>query len=147
MELLLVQTGKLLLSVVLGLFVGFERDQQNKPTGMRDVALVSLGATLFAIIGLEFSEPMNMDMTRLLYAPIIGIGFLGSGAILKTKNKTEGITSAGVLWAMVAIGLLCGIANYILAIIASMFVYLVLKLKHISIIIKTNKRKKKWKKS
>ncbi len=142
MDILLIQILKLTLSVLLGLFIGFERTQQNKPTGMRDVALVSLGATLFAIIGLQFSAPTNMDMTRLLYAPIIGIGFLGSGAILKTKNKTEGITSASVLWAMVAIGLLCGVGDYILALVASIFVYFVLKLKHISIIIKSKRKKK-----
>ena len=143
MEILYIQLAKILLSVFLGLFIGFERDQQDKPTGMRDVALVTLGATLFAIIGLEFHDQMNMDMTRLLYAPIIGIGFMASGVILQSKTKTKGLTSAGVLWAMVAIGLLCGIGKYILAIISSIIIYLLLKLKYVTV--KMKKKRKRCK--
>lgn len=151
MDILLVQLGKILLSVVLGLFIGFERFQQDKPAGIRDVALVTLGATLFALVGLEFHDQVNMDMTRLLYAPIVGIGFMASGVIIQSKKKTKGLTSAGVLWAVVAIGLLCGIGKYVLAIVASIMIYLILKLKHVTIKIKKrgrngkiNNRKKKW---
>ena len=127
MEILYIQLIKIVLSILLGLFVGFERDQQDKPTGMRDIALVTLGATLFALVGLEFIDYSNMDMTRLLYAPIIGIGFLGSGVIIQSNKKTKELTSAGVLWAMVAIGLLCGIGKYILAMISAVSIYLLLK--------------------
>ena len=144
MELLYLQLAKIALAVFLGLFIGFERDQQNKPAGMRDVSLVTLGATLFALIGLEIVGIENADMSRLLYAPIIGIGFMASGVILQNKTKTKGLTSAGVLWAMVAIGLLCGLGKYILAIVSSIIIYLLLKFKHVTI--KIQKRKKKCRK-
>jgi len=124
---------KILISIILGLFMGYERSQQNKPAGIRDVALVTLGATLFALIGLTFKESSNLDMTRLLYAPIIGIGFLGSGVILQDKNKVEGLTTAGVLWVSVATGLLIAIDKYILSIISALSVYIILKLKYITI--------------
>jgi len=143
MEDIYIQLIKIGLSVFLGLFIGFERAQQDKPTGLRDVAMVTLGATLFAIIGFEFHNEMNMDMTRLLYAPVIGIGFMASGVILQSKTKTKGLTSAGVLWVMVAVGLLCGIGKYILAIISSIVIYLLLKLKYVTV--KIRKRKKRCK--
>jgi len=140
---LLTDLMKVGISIGLGLFMGYERSQQQKPAGIRDVALVTLGATLFAIIGLSFIEPKNMDMTRLLYAPIIGIGFLGSGVILQNKNKIEGLTTAGLLWISVATGLLVGIGNYALAIVSALAVFLILKLKHITIKIEGNNNETK----
>ena len=142
MDILLIQLGKIVLSVILGLFIGFERFQQDKPAGIRDVALVTLGATLFALVGLEFQNQANADITRLLYAPIVGIGFMASGVIIQSKTKTKGLTSAGVLWAVVAIGLLCGIGKYILAIISSIIIYSILKLKHVTIKIKLQRTKR-----
>lgn len=144
MEELYLQLLKIALSVFLGLFIGFERDQQNKPAGMRDVSLVTLGATLFALVGLEIIGIENADMSRLFYAPIIGIGFMSSGVILQNKKKTKGLTSAGVLWVMVAIGLLCGLGKYILAIISSIIIYLLLKFKHITVKIKKRKKNAKY---
>ena len=138
---------KIGLSTLLGLFVGYERTQQDKPAGIRDIALVCLGSALFAMIGLEIGGIKNADMARLLYAPIMGICFIGSGVILHSKNKVQGLTTAGVLWIAVAIGLAIGIGNYILGTLSAIAVYLLLKLKHITIKIEKvgryGRRKKK----
>jgi len=60
---------------------------------------------------------------------------------MQTKHKLEGITTAGVLWSMVSVGLLCGIGLSILAMISTSFIYFILKIKYIRI--KLEKRKKK----
>jgi len=142
--------AKLGLSLLLGLFVGYEREHQEKPAGIRDVALVSLGATLFTIIALELINYnvkgvdtgiiFRYDIGRILAYIIVSMGFLGSGVIVHTKDKLEGITTAGVLWTFVAIGILVGLGKFIMAIIATLFIYFVLKLKYIRVKIISNKR-------
>ena len=127
---------KIGVSLLLGLLIGFEREQNDKPAGLRTITLVTLGSTLFAIIGLKFVEPMNLDMTRLLYAPIVGIGFLGGGFIMKRGKNIEGITTASTLWVMVGVGLLCGISEFYLAIVTTVVVFLVLMLNYVKIKLK-----------
>lgn len=145
---ILIYLAKIGLSIILGLFVGHEREGQNKPAGIRDVALVSLGATLFTIVSLEvikiaqlYQPPVRYDLGRIIAYTIVSIGFLGSGVIIQTKNKLEGITTASVLWSMVAVGLLCGIGLYTLAVISALCVYFLLKLKHIRVQIETTTKK------
>lgn len=138
--------GKIGLALLISALVGLEREHENKSAGLRTCMLVCLGSALFTIIGLEFIDKANLDMTRLLYAPIIGIGFLGSGVILKHKGNIEGITTASVLWALVATGLLCGIGKFYLAIVSGLCIYLILMLKYIklkfNIVFKKKKRRK-----
>jgi len=140
---MIVNSIKIILSLLLSTLVGIEREKQDKPAGLRTVMLVCLGATLFALIGLQFSNVTNnprYDILRLLYAPIVGIGFLGGGVIMKRKKDIEGITTASTLWVMVAVGLLCGIGEYYLAVLSTLFTYLVLLLGHWEIKIKKKRK-------
>lgn len=138
---------KIGLSLLISALVGLEREYHNKSAGLRTCMLVCLGATLFTIIGLEFADNPNVDMTRLLYASVLGIGFLGSGVILKHKGSIEGITTASVLWSLVATGLLSGLGKFELAIISGLCIYLILMLKYVKVKfdMKLKKRKKKLK--
>ena len=138
MNVYLYYLARITLAILLGLFVGYERDQQEKPAGMRDVALVSVGATLFTIIGLEIaslplSGGLRYDIGRIMSYIVISMGFLGSGVIIQNKNKLEGITTASMLWTIVAVGILCGLGKYMLAVVASLYIYFILKLKYFRI--------------
>jgi len=146
---LLIYLGRIGLSMVLGLFVGYEREGQKKPAGIRDISLVTLGATLFTIISIElaniaqqFQMPIRYDLGRIMAYTVVGIGFLGSGVIMQYKNKLEGITTAGTLWCMVGIGILVGMGLYSLAIISALAVYFILKLKHIRITFESRRKKR-----
>lgn len=72
---------KIALALILGGLIGFERDQQNKPMGLRDVILVTLGATLLTIVAFEIPKimPSNVtcDISRIISYMVAGIGFLG----------------------------------------------------------------------
>ena len=146
---LLVYLLKIGLSIGLGLFVGYERDTQHKTAGLRDVALVCLGSTLFTIISLEIAKMMsnyqslNYDLGRVIAYIIVSIGFLGSGVILKTQDKLSGITTASVLWSVVATGICCGLGLYELAILSALCIYLILKLKYIRIKINSSRKKRR----
>jgi len=141
---------KIGLALALSILVGFEREQNRKTAGIRDVALVTLGATLFSILALElvniasqFQPPIRYDMGRVIAYTVVGIGFLGSGVIMQTKDKLEGVTTAGTLWVMVATGLLLGIGLYALATISAVCVYLILKSKQFRIIIARRRKRRK----
>jgi len=113
----------LILAVVLGAIVGFEREITHKPAGLRTHMLVCLGSCLFTIVSLyEFS----IDPARIAAGIVTGIGFIGAGTIIAEQDKVIGITTAASLWATAAIGLTIGVGNYTLAIIATLLVFLVL---------------------
>ena len=124
---------RLITALILSAAVGYERERQDKPAGLRDTMLVCLGAALCAIMSLRLKETgMNYDVARILSYTIASIGFLGSGVIIQHKGNVEGVTTAALLWTMVAVGLMCGLGEYILAVVATVFVYGILKLKHLT---------------
>ena len=146
---MLLLLGRIILSVGLGLFVGYERESQNKPAGIRDVTLVTLGACIFTIIAYKISAlNSGNDLGRIMSYTIASIGFLGSGVIIQNKKDVEGITTAAVLWAMVSVGMLCAMNELILAIFIAFLIYLILKFKHLSIKLSefNEKRRNKTKK-
>jgi len=128
---------KIGLSLILGGLIGFERDQQNKPMGLRDVIFVSLGATLLTILSFELPKiiptTVNYDIGRIMAYLVGGCGWLGAGVIINNKNKFEGITTASLLFSILAIGFFCGLGLYALAIISTVAIYITLKLKHVKI--------------
>jgi len=122
---------KILLSLVLSIPIGLEREKQDKPAGLRTIMLVCLGTTIFTSIGLQFKGVPHFDGLRLVYAAIVGIGFLGSGTIIKRQADVEGVTTASTLWAVVALGILIGFGYYFLSIIVSILIYLILTIKYL----------------
>jgi len=112
----------LVLAILFGAIVGFEREKAHKPAGLRTHMLVSLGSCLFTIVSQEFS----MDPARIASGIVTGIGFVGAGAIIAEQDKVVGITTAASLWATAAIGLTIGVGNYLLAAAATILVFLIL---------------------
>ncbi len=139
---LFINLTKIGIAVLIGIFLGWEREQSNKEAGLRTTILVILGATLFTIISIMLREINgNYDLGRIIAYSIAGIGFLGTGIIAKGK-RGSGITTASLLWSVVGIGILCGLGEFQLALISALLIYFILKLKYIKISI-TNKRKNK----
>lgn len=116
------QIIRLVLAIVLGLAIGFEREKAHKPAGLRTHMLVCLGSCLFTLISLKFS----VDPARVAAGIVTGIGFIGAGTIIAEREKIVGITTAASLWITAAIGLALGIGDYMLAIMSSAFTILVL---------------------
>lgn len=126
------------LSLVLSMLVGLEREHEDKPAGLRTCMLVCFSMTMLMILNFQLFKfsAQTVDLARIPSYSIASIGFLGSGVIIFTRKKLEGITTASVLLALVATGLLCGMGEYILASITALVVLGILKLKHIEIIIR-----------
>lgn len=104
---------KLLLSAFLGGLVGLERQRHHKQSGIRTMALISLGSCVFSIVSLSFP---GADPTRVIAQIVTGIGFLGAGIIFKSGMNVYGLTSAAAIWCVASVGILVGINMWQLAI-------------------------------
>ena len=105
-------TIRLVLAAFLGGVLGFEREREGKPAGLRTHMLVALGAALFGIAPLEVG--MTADAaSRVIQGVATGIGFLGAGTILKAREQQEihGLTSAAGIWLTAAVGISIGMGQ------------------------------------
>lgn len=92
---------RLILAVLLGGLIGFERETAHKPAGLGTNILVCLGTTVFILIALKSFEDYPespVDVTRVAAGIIVGVGFLGGGTILRTDRDIQGLTSAATIW-------------------------------------------------
>jgi putative Mg2+ transporter-C (MgtC) family protein len=117
---------RLLLSAVFGAAIGFEREINGHPAGMRTHLLVSLGSALFTVLsayGFGTASPTTpVDPTRIAAQIVSGIGFLGAGAIIKDGLSIRGLTTAASLWATAAVGLAAGAGQPILATVGTLII-------------------------
>ena len=106
---------RLILSVLIGGFIGAERGRHGRAAGMRTHILVCLGSTITAMTGIFVSNSLqNGDVMRLSAQVISGVGFLGAGMIvLKNGNVVKGLTTAAGVWATATLGIALGYGFYI----------------------------------
>jgi putative Mg2+ transporter-C (MgtC) family protein len=106
---------RLVLAVALGGLVGIEREIYHKPAGFRTHILVCLGACLFTMLSLFFCYSSGMartDPARIAAGIVMGVGFLGAGAILHKEGDVKGLTTAASIWVVAAIGMAVGCGFY-----------------------------------
>lgn len=101
---LLVRVG---LATLLGIAIGIERQWRARMAGMQTMALVSMGAALFLILG-AYTFHREQDPTRVAAQIVTGIGFLGAGVIMKQGSSVTGLNTAATLWSTAAVGALAG---------------------------------------
>jgi putative Mg2+ transporter-C (MgtC) family protein len=119
---------RLVVGLVLGAAVGWERELQQMPAGFRTHALVGLGSATFTVVSaLAFVGPVS-DPTRIAAQIVTGIGFLGAGAILHYRGAVRGLTTAASLWAVAAVGMAAGAGLYVIAVGGAALVVVTLEL-------------------
>ena len=118
---LLIIVAKILLSIILGGFIGLEREALGKPAGSRTYALIALGSAFYTILAIQ-----GFNQAAMAGQIIVGIGFIGAGMIIFHKQHIEGLTTAAGLWATAAIGMAVGIGWYAVATITSILIFLLL---------------------
>jgi putative Mg2+ transporter-C (MgtC) family protein len=125
---------KLLVSAVLGIIIGFDREKSGKPAGIRTQMLVCVGSALLSSISIDLvvlvddtnaaTSIYRIDPARVMAQIVSGIGFLGAGVILKNGNKIQGVTTAATIWMTAAIGIAIGAGFYVPAMISTTLVLL-----------------------
>lgn len=119
-------TVRLVVALVLGGLIGWERELQRMPAGFRTHALVALGAGIFTIVGAFAFD--DGDPSRVAAQIVSGIGFLGGGAILHYGGTVRGLTTAASLWAAAAVGMASGAGLFVVAVASALLVIIALEL-------------------
>lgn len=120
---------RLLMAMLLGGLIGYQRETAGKAAGLRTHMLVAMGSAMFVLVPLQAGVPVS-DMSRVLQGITSGIGFLGAGAIIKltTEENIQGLTTAASIWTVAAIGVAAGMGREMTALIATLFALVILEI-------------------
>lgn len=116
---------RLVVAALISAFIGWEREHEHKPAGLRTHTLVAVGSCLVTLI--SFDAFATDEPTRIAAGIVTGIGFLGAGTIFKDKNSIHGLTTAASIWAVAAIGMAIGAGYIVGAVTTAIIVFLALK--------------------
>ena len=133
---------RIVLAIVIGGVVGFNREYENRPAGFRTHVLVCLGATVAALIQVQLgyyvvneiaktpnlSGVLSVDTGRVICQVISGVGFLGAGTIIRTKASVKGLTTAASIWAVACVGIAVGMGFYTISVLSGIGIVIALVL-------------------
>ena len=125
---------RLCTATVIGMLIGLNRDVNGKPTGMRTLALVALGAAVVSVVAVHFQDlidhpdALSRVVQGILQGVLTGIGFIGAGVIMRQpkSNSVSGLTTAATVWITAALGIACALAAWHIVVIASVLTFIVL---------------------
>jgi putative Mg2+ transporter-C (MgtC) family protein len=118
---------KLVLAIVCGGAIGFERELSRKAAGLRTNVLICMGSALFMIVsrhiggGAPYTDP-----ARLVAQVVTGIGFLGAGVILQARGSVTGLTTAATIFVVAAVGIAIGEGMFGVALLSTALIIIVL---------------------
>jgi putative Mg2+ transporter-C (MgtC) family protein len=120
---------RMLLAILLGGLLGYQRERQGKAAGLRTHMLVALGSAFFVLIPLQAGMSLG-DLSRVLQGLIAGIGFLLAGTILKlqAEEQIHGLTTAAGLWVTAAVGVAVGMGRETSAVLGTVLALIILAL-------------------
>lgn len=135
---------RIILAMIMGGVIGYERELKHRPAGFRTYMLVALGSAVTVILS-QYLDLMlstgwadslrenqvgnRTDVVRIGAQVINGIGFIGAGTILVTsRNEVKGLTTAAGLWASACMGLAIGAGFYECFLIGFALVIFIMKL-------------------
>lgn len=132
--------ARLLLALVLGALIGWERELKSRAAGLRTHMLICLAAAIFTVIAMELShfpaaekDALRVDPLRLIEAVTAGVAFLAAGSIITSGGAVRGLTTGASMWLAGAIGLACGTGDGLLAIMGTALAIVTLWIIRISI--------------
>jgi putative Mg2+ transporter-C (MgtC) family protein len=131
--------ARLLLAVVLGAAIGFEREWRRRPAGLRTHILVCLAAATFTILAIEIvhhpifatavpKDSVRVDPLRIVEAVTAGVAFLAAGVVIFTRGEVHGLTTGAGMWLAGAIGVAAGLGLWQIALLAAFLALVVLGL-------------------
>src|SRR5438876_39520 len=112
-------------AALIGVALGLNRDLHGKPTGVRTLGLVGIGAAL-AVLAVSHSSAA--DASRVIQGIVTGIGFLGAGVIIRTSDAqpVHGLTTAACVWLTACMGAACGLGQWLVILVGVPLVFVIL---------------------
>ena len=128
----MISVGEMLLRLAVSMLlcgaIGFERERDSQPAGLRTHMILILGSCLAMILSINIGIKNGTDPTRMAAQVISGVGFLGAGAILRSGFNVKGLTTATTVWTTAIIGLAVGYGYYWVGVFTTVLVLVVLTL-------------------
>ena len=118
---------RLILALVAGGAIGYERSNHFKEAGVRTHMIVCLTAALIMLISkyafvdigktgnMEYYGTKGADTARVAAQAVSGISFLCAGVIIKVGSNIKGLTTAAGIWMTASLGLAIGAGMYIVS--------------------------------
>ena len=119
---------RLAAALVASGIIGYERERDSQPAGLRTHMILALGAALVMILSVNIGIKFGSDPARLAAQVVSGIGFLGAGAILRFGFNVKGLTTASTLWTTAMVGMAIGYGYYLVSLFAVVIMIIVLTL-------------------
>jgi putative Mg2+ transporter-C (MgtC) family protein len=114
---------RLSVAALLAGIIGIDREIRNKTMGLRTLMLVSSGAALFTMLGIELTgaarEYVEIDPARVLQGVVAGIGLIAMGGVMHKDDRVRGATTGASVWVVGSIGAACGLGLYTQAAVAT----------------------------
>jgi putative Mg2+ transporter-C (MgtC) family protein len=112
---------RIAVGAALGGVIGFERDRHHRPVGLRTHLIVAMAAATFMVISSQFvyfqhygkDDLVAVDTSRIAASVVSAVGFLATGAILRTGLTIQGLTTSAGLWLVTAIGMSSGAGMFV----------------------------------
>lgn len=128
------------LAILIGGFIGYEREMSNRPAGFITHTLVCVGACVVSLIQRQMiydtliiieanpalADVMKADLGRVVAQVVTGVGFLGAGTIIFDKGSVKGLTTATTIWVVACIGLAIGLGYYKIGVIAGLSIIFII---------------------
>jgi putative Mg2+ transporter-C (MgtC) family protein len=109
----------------LALPIAWNRETAARTAGLRTFPLVAVAACGYMLVGLQVLSSTDAE-ARVMYGVIVGMGFIGGGAILKGDSKVTGTATAASLWNTGAIGIAVAVHRYEIAVVLALINFLTL---------------------
>ncbi len=110
---------RLAIAYLLALPLGWDREKSDRHFGLRTFPLVAVVTCGFMLVGMSVIDSTDGE-ARVMQGIIVGIGFIGGGAIVTGRDKTRGTASAASIWNTGAIGMAVAFGRYEIAIVLSL---------------------------
>jgi putative Mg2+ transporter-C (MgtC) family protein len=114
--------SRTLATVVFCGLIGLERETSRRPAGLRTHMLIGLASCIYCLLTLallsraaEFGDAVRMDPLRIIEAVTSGVAFLAAGLIVFSQGKVRGLTTGASMWVAAAVGVACGLGEWIIA--------------------------------
>lgn len=120
----LIQVFRVIVAIVLGAIIGFEREKYGRPAGLRTHMIVCVASALAMLVSIYAFD--TGDPARLAAQVISGIGFIGAGTIIRGDKDITGITTASTIFICAIIGLASGAGYYFGAIVTTILALVIL---------------------
>jgi putative Mg2+ transporter-C (MgtC) family protein len=124
---------RLAAALAAGGAIGLDREWLRKPAGLKTHMIYALASAMMSIMAMEvyFNEldrgpGGNPDATRILQGIITGMSFLGAGAIIRGQHTVHGLTTGAGVWLAGGLGIVFGLGQYRLGVLAAVFGLIVL---------------------